>query len=149
VTDTDPHEHLSRFHQRRAEAISRVPLLKRMEQRSLWAMALLGVPTASVFIWIGPDGAWFWALLGAAFLPQLWHAGAWVRLRHRLVSSGFTLCPGCAYDQSGLPDRGHCPECGREYTHRVNVDLWIDAGLCSAREALGVDRPGDSPESEG
>src|SRR5690348_16993431 len=82
VTDTDPHEHLSRFHQRRAEAISRVPLLKRMEQRSLWAMALLGVPTASVFIWIGPDGAWFWALLGAAFLPQLWHAGAWVRLRH-------------------------------------------------------------------
>lgn len=35
--------------------------------------------------------------------------------RVRVGGSGETKCPGCAYDLSGLPLVGVCPECGLEY----------------------------------
>ncbi len=51
-----------------------------------------------------------WVALGV-FLLKLKER----RLARRIWDADGRLCPKCAYDLRGLPDRHRCPECGTEY----------------------------------
>ena len=52
------------------------------------------------------------AFVGMAFLLFLQR-----RWRSRLIRLDWLLCLQCAYPLGGGAPRGHCPECGRLYTH--------------------------------
>lgn len=42
--------------------------------------------------------------------------GRWVV--NWLIPSNRPYCPECGYELTGLPDEGHCPECGTFYRRR-------------------------------
>jgi hypothetical protein len=47
-----------------------------------------------------------------------------VKLARRIDQSIGRLCVYCKYDVSALPPKGHCPECGGPYDHKLNRAMW-------------------------
>jgi hypothetical protein len=37
---------------------------------------------------------------------------------------GYCICPYCLYPLGPSPSAGHCPECGKPYTHAALVPDW-------------------------
>ncbi len=61
-------------------------------------------------------------LFAASFVPLIF--SIWM-LKRRLKATGGVLCPQCGYDMRGAEDeRTVCPECGRPYDRKRDIDYW-------------------------
>jgi hypothetical protein len=74
-----------------------------------------------------------YTIMTFGFLPALviFPLGA-LRLRgvtRAWQRTGGRLCTHCAYDITGLTDRGTCPECGRGYDVEADAARWGEVGL--------------------
>ncbi len=75
----------------------------------------------------------------------LWRT-SWIR-RAAAEANG-RLCTHCAYNVTGLPVVGRCPECGCAYDVEKDRPLWEDAGMRSGaksrRDRAGLPREADA-----
>lgn len=51
------------------------------------------------------------------------------KVRRDFVASGGRLCTQCGHSLAGLPDQGHCPECGERFDIDLDRLAWKHAGI--------------------
>lgn len=51
------------------------------------------------------------------------------KIRREFVASDGRLCTQCGHSLAGLPDEGHCPECGNRFDTEPDRRAWKDAGI--------------------
>lgn len=129
------------------------PELPPVMRRSLyWWFVLTLVPVATAIAWVllrGPlglprQGVFRFVPLMLGLMPLLvanpWYLWRTAWVRRALADSGGRLCTHCAYNLTGLPSAGRCPECGKHY------DIAADAPLWQAMTRVTATAPPNPPE---
>ncbi|MFO0832340.1 MAG: hypothetical protein U0637_10950 [Phycisphaerales bacterium] len=90
---------------------------------SLVALLMWGLVTSQWRILF--EGPWIAGLGTVVMALIVIRKYAKSRIARRFLNphQGF-LCPSCHYPMRGLPNVGHCPECGIEYSRARIVELW-------------------------
>ncbi len=57
-------------------------------------------------------------------LGSLWHWRSCRELKGRVIRASGRVCADCAFDVSGCPEEGRCPECGVAYEHHELQNAW-------------------------
>lgn len=108
------------------------PYWTRWRNRQGWSMipvfVLWMVAPLIVLLYTGTAVSLIFLLQGVGWILFIAVNISWViagnRLRMRLARQRFQVCLDCAYSLRGLPERGHCPECGIEYEMSKVTNVW-------------------------
>ncbi|QOJ14118.1 MAG: hypothetical protein HRU75_05500 [Planctomycetia bacterium] len=138
------------WHRTRPPMLASVTLPPVMRRGVAWWLILSSIAAAAALAWVllrGPldlprRGVFRYVPLALGLVPlliinpvYLWRT-AWIR-RAAALADG-RLCTHCAYNVTGLPDAGRCPECGNAYDVAADAVLWQAIALRPKDRAAAI-----------